>query len=723
MTLQNNAGAATPAIFEGDIYGDSEMIMTIYDPAKKRQELKCLNGETSRYAPECASYQFHPKTRENFLLQTENLIRDDLNEYNYILDFFYAERQIFVRYRGDMSAAEIEDCQNEVILSNNEFFDNHIAVKGNGAAFLVDYRSGFTFDPKYNGGAGLYGSLLNFMADDFGVKPQVMAVHVLSCLARQGDEAAADVLFWLNVQREDSEAAAYREQTERLELEAEQIETTNLPVTSTRSWYQETLSSVPLFKCDQSGAADRLEYYLKGQIIYDRSTKVWFFWNGKYWEPIGTPFKHVTDIFNEFLPKERELAMIDAVKKGIDAEKIRKDYSNHQKQAVGTAYVEQSLKQLSVRPGFFAESGFSSDTCPKFDSHKNLLNLRNGVLNLKTRELMPHNPELLITKYIDIDYVRECAEPYRFKQFMHSCFEKDGKQQHDIVEYVLTFCGSLLSGDGTINRKFHIFLGGGSDGKTVLTDMQVAVMGSYAAVGQGEALIADHSGAGRFAFGHLAAVRYVAFEETPQNAPLDCARVKILTGDSARIRIEMKGVQSFEIVPQFQITLNTNHPPVIRDQTASIWNRVGKVFFPNSRAEKDQNKFLRQELLTEKTEILNYLIRYCFEWYAAGCRLPYCEALETAKQEYRSDEDTLKEWLESIGDKYITIKTLTGEPLKKFTLKDVFDDYKTFSNENGNLPLGKKMFSKAICDERQIFNKVYSGGVLHVWQHENMKTS
>src|SRR5690606_10902289 len=46
-----------------------------------------------------------------------------------------------------------------------------------------------------------------------------------------------------------------------------------------------------------------------------------------------------------------------------------------------------------------------------FDQHPDLLAVRNGVVDLRTGELRPHDPNLLISRKIDVDYVPNAAAP------------------------------------------------------------------------------------------------------------------------------------------------------------------------------------------------------------------------------------------------------------------------------------------------------------------------
>jgi hypothetical protein len=51
----------------------------------------------------------------------------------------------------------------------------------------------------------------------------------------------------------------------------------------------------------------------------------------------------------------------------------------------------------------------------EFDNHPDLLNVSNGVVNLRDGRLLPHNPDLIFTKVVPTDYVpgAECPDWHR----------------------------------------------------------------------------------------------------------------------------------------------------------------------------------------------------------------------------------------------------------------------------------------------------------------------
>jgi putative DNA primase/helicase len=55
----------------------------------------------------------------------------------------------------------------------------------------------------------------------------------------------------------------------------------------------------------------------------------------------------------------------------------------------------------------------------QFDSHSFLFNCENGVIDLKTGELLPHDRDLLLTKISNIHYDKDADCPH-WMRFMES---------------------------------------------------------------------------------------------------------------------------------------------------------------------------------------------------------------------------------------------------------------------------------------------------------------
>ena len=105
--------------------------------------------------------------------------------------------------------------------------------------------------------------------------------------------------------------------------------------------------------------------------------------------------------------------------------------------------------------------------------HPWLLNCANGIVDLRTGELLPHDPQLYLTKIVPHDYVpaAEAASPL-WNQFLATIFANNEK----MIRFVQRLFGSALVGQ-VVEHILPIFYGKGANGKSVLVETMLHVFG------------------------------------------------------------------------------------------------------------------------------------------------------------------------------------------------------------------------------------------------------
>jgi Predicted ATPase len=97
------------------------------------------------------------------------------------------------------------------------------------------------------------------------------------------------------------------------------------------------------------------------------------------------------------------------------------------------------------------------------------INLKNGLFNLETWELEPHNPEYLSIQQIPITFDKNGTCP-KIEQFLNQVLTPQD------VTLTLEWIGYLLTPD-TSHQKALIFYGAGGNGKSVLLDLIINYIG------------------------------------------------------------------------------------------------------------------------------------------------------------------------------------------------------------------------------------------------------
>ena len=107
------------------------------------------------------------------------------------------------------------------------------------------------------------------------------------------------------------------------------------------------------------------------------------------------------------------------------------------------------------------------------DRGRGFLNLKNGVLDIHKRVLLPHDPKYGFMYILDYDYDPEAQSP-NFDKALHNIMCRD----EDLKAIFLEFLGLCVSGDS--NKRFEkalIMQGAGANGKSTLIDMIRGLLG------------------------------------------------------------------------------------------------------------------------------------------------------------------------------------------------------------------------------------------------------
>ena len=295
----------------------------------------------------------------------------------------------------------------------------------------------------------------------------------------------------------------------------------------------------------------------------------------------------------------KELA--DALKlyaKRIEDEDLRANYTKHCKKWESRKARETIIKDAcSIHPVSITE----------FDRNPNILNCKNGTLNLETMQFASHRPEDLLTKMAPVDY-NPTAKCDRFERFIHEIMSGDD----DKASFLQKALGYALSGN-TMHECMFILHGETTrNGKSTICESVRKVLGTYGCSTTPETLgikafVNSHTPSDDLA--RLAGIRYVNISEPDQGLVLSAALVKALTGNNT-ITARHLYENSFEYAPRFKIFLDCNHLPIISDMTLFASGRLMIIPFDRHFSVHEQDKTLKTEFAKPAVQsaILNWLI-------------------------------------------------------------------------------------------------------------------
>jgi putative DNA primase/helicase len=279
-----------------------------------------------------------------------------------------------------------------------------------------------------------------------------------------------------------------------------------------------------------------------------------------------------------------------------------------------------------------------------FDTNPFLFNCMNGTINLKTGEFYDHNPDNFLSKIANVTYDPN-AKCERWKNFINEIMCGD-EALSAYLQKSSSYGG--LSGD-TCEECLYILYGPTTrNGKGTYTESLMNVLGDYARTIQPDSLAQRKAnGSGPSAdIARLAGVRFVNASELPSGMKLNAAIVKQITGgDTVTARYLYQNF--FEYRPQFTPFINTNHLPIIDDDSLFSSGRLKLIPFDKHFNDSEQDTRLKSFFRDEnsKSAMLNWLLEG-YELYKAEGLTPPPKA-EALLREYRKNSDAVGSYVEN----------------------------------------------------------------------------
>lgn len=317
-----------------------------------------------------------------------------------------------------------------------------------------------------------------------------------------------------------------------------------------------------------------------------------------------------------------------------------------------------------------------------FDADRYLLNAQNGVIDLRTMTLMPHDPRLLLSKVCNATY-NQYAYSDRWKSFLDEVLEGDQEKS----DYLQRMLGYSLVGDNS-NEDFFILHGVSTrNGKSTLLGTVQTVLGSYAMSIKPESLALQKRD-GRQASGDIARLkgcRFLQCSEPPKGMVLDIALIKLLTG---RDVITARNLYEKEIqfVPIFTLFMNANSLPLVNDMTLFSSGRVKVIEFNRHFSEEEQDIHLKDALTTTQCQsaVLNWCLEGLWKYNQVGRKVPDC--IRKATDNYATGSDKIQLFID---------ECLLSKPTSNIQYGMLYQTYKRWCSANGFMAESKKNFRQS----------------------------
>lgn len=367
--------------------------------------------------------------------------------------------------------------------------------------------------------------------------------------------------------------------------------------------------------------------YLRGTFLA-WGNRGWHQWIGKKWERTTDTLarRRVRDALLDV--HAAELALADQARdKRLD--KARAATSDAERKAIidaaTRAHAERSkaLKVLTtagkIESVLKIARGFITCNLDDFDRNPDILNVNNGIVDLRTGQLTPHDPAQMCSRISTADYVPDATHPDWAKTL--------AAMPLDVADWMQVRFGQGATGHATADDIVPFLKGGGANGKsTVLTGIHKA-LGEYATVVPDKVLLGsarDHTTELMTLYG----ARIAFLEELPEGDYLDAQRLKKVAGTEQMIA-RFIGEDNIQWQATHSLMVTTNYDVKVATTDHGTWRRLALVAFPYTYDGTDPDRpkdatlrFRVRDNPEIHTAALAWLVAGAVRWYANHRAIP-----------------------------------------------------------------------------------------------------
>lgn len=325
----------------------------------------------------------------------------------------------------------------------------------------------------------------------------------------------------------------------------------------------------------------------------------------------------------------------------------------------------------------------------ELDSEEDLMNCENGMVNLKTGEILNHSPKFRSTRQLPVKYYPDkhytLDDAPRFAKYLDYLTAGDPDRKQLLLEYA----GAVFSSvDGSRYKRILYLVGAGDSGKSQYVKLIARITGEdFAAPTKFNMLDKQFQNA------VIVGKRFVydpdlAIETAVGNNTLMCC-----TGGDA-ISIERKGQEAFSYRFKGFLCVCSNEMPKTRGNLSkAYYNRLIICQCPNAVPKAKQDKSLLEKLLTEKDAIVSI----CLDAYKATTTDARNYSFTVPKdnedfiKELKAENDSTSEFFADYCKLYER-KELDGEPYKRQDFYAVYTDWFRKNYPHRTTPSSREFF-------------------------------
>jgi len=429
----------------------------------------------------------------------------------------------------------------------------------------------------------------------------------------------------------------------------------------------------------------------RGRYRWSQHEGSWRRWSGHVWEKVAEP------------------AVVTAAQKAL-----RRHYGHCLAENQSSTEYKRlrdlhtaACRHASVLAGLAflkGEDGFHT-VHEQWDADPYTLNCADGILDVRTQTLGPHDPEALCTKIMRWRYSDE-ATSGAWERHLARCLPSD-----DVQRQLQRDLGRALVG-ADLEESLSIWCGTGANGKSTTERALLDGADGYGKKAANNLLVVSRYDRHPTELADLAGSRLVFSEEIEDGKRLAEALVKDLTGGSDK-KARFMNRDFFQFPQTFSIFLLVNHRPVITGTDQGIWRRIRLVPWsvPIPLAQQRPQDEVVAELAADGAWMLRWMVAGFADWQADHHWI--ADEVKVATAAYQTEQDRLAGFIADACDEKAFAQVSVGR---------LYEAYAAWCADAEEQALGKIAFGKSLRS-RGLQQKRVGSEREHVWVGIRLRTT
>lgn len=450
------------------------------------------------------------------------------------------------------------------------------------------------------------------------------------------------------------------------------------------------------------GNADLFKVISSGQLLFIREHNSWAWFDGSTWK-----FHH-----DHMALKYARLVSAVRMKWAGKMPSMTEAQGKAKDRSYTYALGCQDQKRLNPLLSLASKDHELIHSVTDFDNDPYLLGVKNGVVNLKTGELLSNSASLMLSKQCPGSYYPNRDNSLWIDVITKALDEGDREETKKNIDYLQKVFGMALIGE-VLERALFFIHGKPGTGKSLVTNTVQHVLGDYALPLSSYSLMQSSYQSNDNKMPEIVRLRGVRFALAPEaddKQHFNESLLKSITGSDI-ISARDLGEKSIYFKPQCTLFIVANSRPSGNGSPA-FWERLKVISFNNQVPKNKQDPHMASKLIKDADGILSWMIQGCLAYQETGLIEPAAVIRDSAN--YRADLDVLAQFME---------ENCIIDSQAKESAQEIYHRYKEWiESETGAKPLGRNRFHEKMQENDFTKTKTRMQNVSNpIWAFHGLK--